>query len=347
MPKLHLKRTPEEEAARKLRKEQKRADKRKRRHLDDDTGRKQRPRTETSPERRWASDDDVDDGQYGPQPSSSKDRTPQVEEVEERWFREKMFDAVGDEERLDGLEARFNDYAQVPDRWRRAGTRKFGSAVYNDDDALYERAEGDFLRMDPRHMDDDEYAEWVRVGMYRKTHAQEIAEQQRKKEARAARRAEEKARKAETARLEKLAEEERKQKKREKDEKHRVFARSEYDRRWKDLLDPRDDSGAPLLTFSDIPWPIPSAYTPQASSQTTISMEDLTFDAVSSFLLTPHDISERQDRKDKLREAFLRYHPDKFEGRFMRFVEEGDRENVRQGIGQVVRVLNTLMNNNA
>jgi hypothetical protein len=34
--------------------------------------------------------------------------------------------------------------------------------AYYDDDL-----DGDFLRIDPSTMDDEEYAEWVRQGMYR------------------------------------------------------------------------------------------------------------------------------------------------------------------------------------
>lgn len=88
-----------------------------------------------------------DDGQAG----SSK-RHQSGEQIEERQFREKMFDAMGDDERLDGLETHFNDFAHVPDRWKRS-------------DLGYEGDE--YLKMDPNAMDDDEYAEWIRIGMYR------------------------------------------------------------------------------------------------------------------------------------------------------------------------------------
>ncbi|PPQ75185.1 hypothetical protein CVT26_008793, partial [Gymnopilus dilepis] len=52
---------------------------------------------------------------------------------------------------------------------------------------------------------------------------------------------------------------------------------------------------------------------------------------------------QRKERKDRLREAFLRFHPDKFEGRFMRRFREEERERVREAIGQVSRVLNGLL----
>lgn len=79
-------------------------------------------------------------------------------------FREKMFDALGDDERLDSVEARFNDFASVPERWRtssspRMGAGTKGQARAYDDDEL--------LKLDPRYMDEEEYAEWIRAGMYR------------------------------------------------------------------------------------------------------------------------------------------------------------------------------------
>jgi len=52
---------------------------------------------------------------------------------------------------------------------------------------------------------------------------------------------------------------------------------------------------------------------------------------------------EKKLRKEKLRETFLRFHPDKFEGRLMNRVRESDRERVREAVGIVVRVLNALM----
>jgi hypothetical protein len=47
-------------------------------------------------------------------------------------------------------------------------------------------------------------------------------------------------------------------------------------------------------------------------------------------------------RKERVRETFLRFHPDKFEGKFMGKVQTSERERVREGLSQVVRVLNEL-----
>ncbi len=125
MPKLHLKRTPEEQAAHRERKRQKKQQKR----------------------REATADDGSDDG-------PSYNDAIQAE-LEEQRFRERMSMAFADDERLDSLEARFNDFAHVPKRWGGDSARP----VYDDD--------GDFMKLDPRYMDDEEYAEWIRAGMYR------------------------------------------------------------------------------------------------------------------------------------------------------------------------------------
>lgn len=83
--------------------------------------------------------------------------------VEEERFREKMFGAFQDDERLDAVEAKMNDYAHVPRRWREDGMST-GKKAYAGggglDGGLWESA-------DPATMDEEEYAEWIRAGMWR------------------------------------------------------------------------------------------------------------------------------------------------------------------------------------
>ncbi|KAK0212541.1 hypothetical protein DFS33DRAFT_1269320 [Desarmillaria ectypa] len=290
---LHLKRTPEEQAAHRERKRQKKHHKRKEANADD------------------SSDD-------GPGPSSCKPDYDAIQaELEEQRFRERMSMAFADDERLDSLEARFNDFAHFPKRWGGSSTRP----VYDDD--------GDFMKLDPRYMDDEEYAEWIRAGMYRKAHAQEYEEARRRKAEKAARRAREKATKEESRRLERQAEEERRQRRRDRDVWRREHARQEYESRWKELL-----SLPPAnLHFDDIPWPV-------MAPRSSVAVEDLTPEAVSLFLFSEE---AKKERKDKLRETYLRFHPDKFESRLMKLVKADEQEKVRLGMGQVVRILNDLM----
>jgi len=115
-------------------------------------------------------------------------------------------------------------------------------------------------------------------------------------------------------------------------------------------------SGEPegSLGYDDIPWPIAHAHWGKAEKHggkerplLMTGVEELTAEAISSFLLPPHvekdDLSVKKEKKDRLREAFRRFHPDKFEGRFMGRVNENDKEKVREAIGQISRVLNLLM----
>jgi len=75
--------------------------------------------------------------------------------VEEESFREKLWDALGEDERLDGIEARLNEYVYIPRRWRGVSSRAYSPDTVG--------GLGDV----PNLMNDDEYAEWMRAGMWR------------------------------------------------------------------------------------------------------------------------------------------------------------------------------------
>ncbi|TRM69099.1 hypothetical protein BD626DRAFT_472923 [Schizophyllum amplum] len=349
MGKLHLKRTPEEELASRKRK-QRRLDK-KRRKEEPYSTKRVRP----------ADYDYVFDTSGLPQPHHDEahgggpseyytrgcKRDPEVlnAELEEQAFRDRMFDALGDDERLDGVEAQFNDYAHVPHRWGGSTTRK---QSYENEDS--------FLHTDPQYLDDEEYAEWVRLGMYRKTHAAEYAEQERQKAAKAARKAEERARRKETRRLEKAAAEERRLHKAHKHAMRFVEARERYEKRWNELLAEPNEAAASLM-FADIPWPVLAAYRHEAKDHegSPLTVEDLTLDSISAFLLpvsapapanaadTSVEESRKKERKERLRASYLRFHPDKFEGRLMKRIRPEHQEEVKSAVGAVVRALNTLM----
>ena len=59
--------------------------------------------------------------------------------------------AYADDERLDSAEARFNDYAHVPRRWRSGGMDRMD----------------DELDIDPQMMEEEDYAEWIRANMWK------------------------------------------------------------------------------------------------------------------------------------------------------------------------------------
>ncbi|KAJ7072660.1 hypothetical protein C8F01DRAFT_1206142 [Mycena amicta] len=342
MPKLNLKRTPQEEADRRARKRQKRE------HHSSRASKRREPSEPHSATRKWASDEDSDDSPYAankPGPSASGSGNDNLEreadhetlraELEEARFREKMAAAFDDDDRLDSLEARMNDYAHVPGRWR---TQKQSGVSY---------AEEDLFNLDPAQMDDEEYAEWIRTGMYRKTHAREYAEEQERRARHEARRDEQKAQRARTVILAALADEEHRRKKAEKEARRLEFARDDYNSRWTTLLSTGSDD---VLTFADIPWPVLAAQRQNQNHSNdpppAVSLDALTAADIAAFLVPgmAEDDPAKKARKDKLRETYLRFHPDKFEGRFMnRIRDEGEKKQIREAIGVVVRALNTLM----
>ncbi|TFK51047.1 hypothetical protein OE88DRAFT_207510 [Heliocybe sulcata] len=347
--KLHMKETPAERQERELRKARKaakKAAKRAERHRDRDdsydsadSSRRKRRRTDHRPPPPDPWDDS--DAEYGPPPPSTKPdyETLQAELEEQRW-REKMWDAMDDESmftagsssRLDQLETEMNSYAHIPKHWQ--GPHAGGDV-------------SDIAGIDPNTMEDEEYAEWIRVGMWRKKNPDYYAEQARKQAAEESRKAKEKAMREETKRLQREAEEENKRKRAMRDARKTAEARERYKEGWKTLLSAPAQDGE-SLEFCDIPWPIAL---PKKSS---VSTDDITLDAISLFLFSILDASspsndsdtpatEKKTKKELVRDTLLRFHPDKFEGRVLRRVRDDDKEKVREAVGKVARALNELM----
>lgn len=150
----------------------------------------------------------------------------------------------------------------------------------------------------------------------------------------------------ETRRLERAAEEERRKRKRVKDQLREIEARENYETRWKALLAPAPAQEDETLRFGDIPWPImPGMISPTNAGRDSTALEHFTVDAVRTFLfpVDGRDGDGAKDRKEKLRETMLRFHPDKFEGRIMKRVLVAERELVKEAVGIIARTVNTLM----
>ncbi|KAI0343505.1 hypothetical protein BDW22DRAFT_1355952 [Trametopsis cervina] len=155
MGKLRLKRTPEEQAAHDLRKAAKRARKASKRHrADDDEDIPPKKRRTESPQAATSSYKYMFDEEDLPS-SSYRAHKPDYDyiqaQVEEERFRDKLWGAFGDDERLDSVEASLNSYAHIPRRWRGGGMDTID----------------DELDIDPQMMEDEDYAEWMRAGMWR------------------------------------------------------------------------------------------------------------------------------------------------------------------------------------
>lgn len=101
----------------------------------------------------------------------------------------------------------------------------------------------------------------------------------------------------------------------------------EYDAKWASIPE-----GAGPLSFRAIPWPM---FAPPQDAG------DITTPAVAAFLFsTVH--SANQSRRERVRAALLRWHPDRF-ARILARVADEDRDGVEQSVNAVARCLNELM----
>ncbi|KAJ6625569.1 hypothetical protein B0H10DRAFT_1782931 [Mycena sp. CBHHK59/15] len=101
-----------------------------------------------------------------------------------------------------------------------------------------------------------------------------------------------------------------------------------YEKGWEDLTASRLDR----VGFLAIPWPLRSP---------PMTVEQITPAEIELFLLSPLH-SEGQSKKDRIRGAQLRWHPDRFR-RILGTVETKDKAAVEAGAGIVARCLNDLM----
>ena len=177
----------------------------------------------------------------------------------------------------------------------------------------------------------------------------------RKQAEREARKAREKAIREETKRLERAEEEERRKRRSARERLRAVEMRELYETRWKALLVPSTPAtpNEPTLGLADIPWPVYQAFGDKNPGPSSFRVDDLTVDAVSTFLLHSSidddkdpDVS-RKDRRERLRDGMLRFHPDKFEGKYLSRVEDREKERVREGLVFVVRGLKELLKQGA
>ena len=100
-----------------------------------------------------------------------------------------------------------------------------------------------------------------------------------------------------------------------------------YETRWTAITSSSDP-----LTFRTIPWPVISP---------PLSLESITPRNIVVFLFSQLH-SKNQSRRERIRSAQLRWHPDRFR-RLMGRVIEQDKATVEEGVGIVARCLNDLM----
>lgn len=105
-----------------------------------------------------------------------------------------------------------------------------------------------------------------------------------------------------------------------------------YEERWATINSSAGSPPPERLTFRSIPWPM--FYSPHR-------VEEITPARVAMFVLSPLH-SEGQSRKDRIKSALRRWHPDRF-GRVLARVNDRDRAAVEEGVGVIVRCLNNLL----
>lgn len=104
----------------------------------------------------------------------------------------------------------------------------------------------------------------------------------------------------------------------------------EYESRWAGLT--ANESSTDELTFELIPWP--QVVPPK-------SVDDLKPARIAMFLLSSQH-STSQSKKDRIRSALRRWHPDRF-SKILARVREEDKAKVEEGAGVVARCLNQLL----
>jgi len=133
-----------------------------------------------------------------------------------------------------------------------------------------------------------------------------------------------------------IAEERRRSAEREKEKVRRDQARAEramleawnaYESRWAAI-----SASSEPLGFRDIPWPLSAAPAEAA---------DLTPENISGFLLHPAH-SSNHSRRERVRTALLRWHPDRFR-RILNRVADSEKGVVEEGVGVIARCLNELL----
>lgn len=108
-----------------------------------------------------------------------------------------------------------------------------------------------------------------------------------------------------------------------------------YEDRWKAMYEGQFPLPGQYLSLSEIPWPIVGLIR---------SVNELESGRFEGFLLYDGDaeIVQAKVLKQRVRDAMLRFHPDRFEGRWMPYVLESDRGAVKEGVGRVIRFLNEV-----
>lgn len=111
----------------------------------------------------------------------------------------------------------------------------------------------------------------------------------------------------------------------------------QYDERWAIMSKANADGSLPsgCVSYADFPLPI---FTPN------VLPADITHDAVREFVLSPF-LKSMADKppKRRIRATLLLWHPDKFEGTYLRTLRDADRDTMKEAVKIISGILNDLL----
>ncbi|KAF9475418.1 hypothetical protein BDN70DRAFT_864944 [Pholiota conissans] len=112
-----------------------------------------------------------------------------------------------------------------------------------------------------------------------------------------------------------------------RDETQRLIEK--HERLWTQLPDKVDS------VWNDFPWPM---LKPPATP------DDITANHVTAYMRSPCWLdSDKKSTKDRVKEHMKRWHPDRFETKYLPKVVESEKDRVKQGAGNVARLLSDLL----
>ena len=110
-----------------------------------------------------------------------------------------------------------------------------------------------------------------------------------------------------------------------------------YQERWDDLTARiAENQVQPHLTFATFPWPVLRLSHDKLFSEP----DDLMVDDIREFVLSPFHSTDK-GKESRIREAYVRFHPDK-NSRWLAFVLESERERTKRGMDRVNWCLGNL-----
>ena len=307
---------------------------------------------------------DWDEDAWEPQPSAFKrDAEAARTARDEHEWRQKMFDLMAADEG-GPIDLTSGRYCSPPPRAGPSADPESTSPIGAGSripDRVKRAAGWGSSAPDYAHMDDEEYSEAIRYGMWRRRNKDEVERQEQAAKARE--------QEVETkARLKRMQEEEERKRvevlkretgKAEQRQREREIAR--YTDKWKALRAGRQDKTeaecSPAMRLLDLPWPV-FIGTETASFHPTMLKPErietffnalLEYETVQSGSAGPTPQpsakpaeSDAPTLRKVLRDAILSYHPDRFVGRYLADVYEPEREMVKEAIIRCSQIINDL-----